>query len=129
MAGSGVVFNLDNVGSHDAYKPVKHRACSYAVGHALPFGPVAQADSVMVPVRVPEPKHQAPGRFRPQRINELLAQQAHRRRAQDDDSLLVQADNTEIRPKIKQFGGIEVLEIQSFQWRVLDVHVATPPPF
>ena len=44
-----------------------------------------------------------------ERVDELLAQQAHRRRAQDDDALLVQPDDALIRPEIEQLGEVEAL--------------------
>ena len=63
----------------------------------------------MIPVRVPEPQQQAPRGLESQRVDELLPQQAHRRRAQDDDALLMQADDALIRAKIEQFSEIEMV--------------------
>ena len=69
----------------------------------------------MVAVRVAKPQEQAPCRFEAERVDEFLAQQTHGRGAEQDDALLVQADDALIRPKIEQFremvgfqmGGLE----------------------
>ena len=66
----------------------------------------------MVPVCEPEPKQDAPRRLQPERVDELLSHQAHRGRAQDDDSLLVQANDALIRPKIEQFGEVQIVAVR-----------------
>jgi hypothetical protein len=35
----------------------------------------------------------------------------------------VKADDAKIRPKIEEFGEIEVLELHPFEWRMFDLHV------
>ena len=56
----------------------------------------------MVPVGVAKPQEQAPCCFEAERVDEFLAQQPHGRGAEQDDALLVQADDALIRPKIEQ---------------------------
>ena len=45
----------------------------------------------------------------PERVDELLSQQAHRGRAQDDDALLVQPDDALIGPEIEELGELQWL--------------------
>ena len=56
-------------------------------------------------------------RLEPQRVDELLAQQAHGRRAQDDDALLVQPDDALIGTEIEHLGEVEVLQIHRLGMR------------
>ena len=81
---------------------VQHDAGTQPFERIRPLRPVAQAHGVVVPVGVAKPQEQAPRRFEPERVDELLAQQAHGRRAQDDDALLVQPDDALVRPKIEE---------------------------
>ena len=62
----------------------------------------------MVSVGEPESNRDASGGFEAQRVDQLFAQQSHRRRAQDDDTLLVQPDDALIRPKVEQFCEMQV---------------------
>ena len=86
---------------------MEHRACTEAVDRAAPIRACAQIDGVVVAVGEAEPKQDAPRGLQSERVDELLAHQAHRGRAQDDDSLLVQADDALIRPEIEQFGEVQ----------------------
>ena len=67
----------------------------------------------MVSVGVAKPQEQAPRRLESQRVDEFLAQQAHGRGAEQDDALLVQADDALIRPKIEQLRQMMGLDIAS----------------
>ena len=49
---------------------------------------------------------------RPQRIDQLLAQQAHRGRAQDHHALLMQPDDALIGTKIEEFRQLQPLELR-----------------
>ena len=97
---------------------MQHDAGPQPVERSRPVRAVAQADGVVIPVGVAEPQQQAPRRLESQRVDELLAQQAHRRRAEDDDALLVQPDDALIGPKVQELGQIVVLECgRSGRWR------------
>ena len=71
----------------------------------------------MVSVRVAKPQHQAPRGLEPQRVDEFFAQQPHGSGAQDDDALLVQADDALIRPEIEDLSDMEVSEIDLLRQR------------
>jgi hypothetical protein len=62
-----------------------------------------------------EPKQDAPRGLQPERVDELFAHEAHRSRAQDDDSLLVQSNDALIGPKIEQFREMQVVAA----WRIV----------
>ena len=104
-AGRGVVLDLGDLGPHDAFKPVKDGTRPEPFQGVRPVGPVAQTHRIVVPVRIPKPQHQAPRGLESQRVDELLAQQAHGGRAQDDDPLLMQPDDALIWAEIENLGG------------------------
>ena len=108
------MLDLDDLGPHDAFESVKHGTGSESLQRARPFGSVAQTHRIVVPVREPEPQDQASRRLEAQRIDEFLAQQSHGGRTQDDNPLLVQADDALIRPKIEKLGEVEVFEVHGF---------------
>ena len=56
----------------------------------------------MVAVGKAEAKQQASCRRWTECVDELLAQQTHRSRAQDDDPLLVESDDALVRPEIQK---------------------------
>ena len=111
-AGCGIVFDLGDFGSDDSFKPVKHGTCPEAFQRVCPFRAFAQAHGIVVPVCVSKPQHQASRRLESQRVDEFLAQETHRSGAQNDDALLMEADDPLIRAEIEQRGEVEVLEIQ-----------------
>ena len=43
----------------------------------------------------------------PERVDQFLPQQAHRGRTEDDHSLLVEPNDTFVRPKVEQFGELQ----------------------
>ena len=123
---------LHDLGPHDALEPVKNGAGAQALERARPLRSVAQTHRIVVPVRVAKPQEQAPGRLEPQRIDELLAQQAHRRGAENDDPLLVQADDALIRTKVEDLAKMEVFQIDRLGMRQvfhigLSVHSIVSP--
>ena len=65
----------------------------------------------MIPVSEPESKQQSPRRLESERVDELLAQQSHGRRAQDHDALFVQPDNALIGTKIQELREMERLDV------------------
>ena len=104
------MFDADDLGSDDAFEPVKHRAGAEPFQWVRPCRSVAQADGIVVTVCVAKPQHQTPRRLGPQRCDELLAQQAHGSRAQDDDALLVKADDALVWAEIQNLGEVDVLD-------------------
>ena len=62
----------------------------------------------MVSVGEPEPNRYPSGCLEAQRVDQLFAKESHRRRADDDDTLIVQPDNPLIRTKIEQFCEVQV---------------------
>ena len=105
------MFDPGDLGPDNPFKPVKYGTRPEAFQRVCPFGSVAQAHRIVVPVRVPEPQHQASRRLQSQRLNELLAQETHGGRAQDDDALLMEPDDPLIRTEIENLGEVEVLQI------------------
>ena len=117
---------LDDLGSDNAFEPWSTgpaRSPSRGSAHCRS---VAQADGVVVTVRVAKPQHQAPRRLEPERVDELLAQQAHGRRAQDDDALLVQADDALVGAEIQNLAEVDVLPVRRLGVRRL-FHVSRGP--
>ena len=90
-------------------KRMEHRAGAKAVDRTAPIRARPQIDGVVVSVGEPEPKQDAAGRLQPERVDELLSHEAHRGRAEDDDALLVQPNDALIRPKIEQFGEVQIV--------------------
>ncbi len=107
--GLVVVVDPPNVGSHDAFQRMQHRAGTEAVHRAAPIRACPQIDRVVIAVREPEPKQDATSGLQTQRVDELLSHQAHRGRAENHHALLVQADDALIRSEIEQFGEVQML--------------------
>ena len=110
-AGGGIVLDFRDVSPHDAFESVKDRTRTEPFQGVRPVGPIAQTHRIVVPVRIPKPQHQTPGRLEPQGIDELLAQQAHGGRAEDDNPLLVEPDDALIRAEIEHLAEIQPLQI------------------
>ena len=106
------MLNADDLGSDDAFEPVKYHAGAKPFQRVRPCGSVAQADGIVVPVGVAEPHHQTPRRLGPERLHELVAQQAHGSRAQDDHALLVKADDALVWAEIQHLGEVDVLDLR-----------------
>jgi len=117
-----VVLNAPYIGANDAFQGMEHRPGAKAVDWATPIRSRTQIDRVVVSVCEPEPKQDAPGRLQPERVDELLSHEAHRRRAEDDDSLLVQSNDALIRPKIKQLGEVQLVAVQRVVAAGLGLH-------
>jgi len=101
---------------------LEHRPGAKAVDWATPIRSRTQIDRVVVSVCEPEPKQDAPGRRQPERVDELLSHEAHRRRAEDDHSLLVQSNDALIRPKIKQLGEVQLVAVRRVVAAGLGLH-------
>ena len=104
-----VVVDALNLGPDDAFLGMEHRAGPKAIDRATPIRARAQVDGIVVAVREPEPEQDAPRRLEPERVDELLAHQAHRGRAQDDDALFVQSNDALIGSEIEQFGEMQIV--------------------
>ena len=106
-AGGLVVLDAADLRAHDAFERVQHRAGAQAVERRAPLRSRAQVDGVVVAVRKAEAQQQPPCGRDAEGVDELLAQQAHRRRAEDHDPLLVQPDDALIRPEVEQLGEVQ----------------------
>ena len=89
----------------NAFKPVPPPVAQ-SLARIRPGAPIAQAHGVVVPVCEAEPHQQPARRLGAQRIDQLFSQQAHRRGAENDDALFVEANDAFIRPKIEQLGEL-----------------------
>ena len=97
-----------NLRTNDAFQSLKQRTVPNAVQRIRPLRPLTQIHRIVVSVGKPESDRDPPGCLEAQRIDQLFAEEAHSRRAQDDDSLLVESDNPLIRPKVEQFCKVQV---------------------
>ena len=105
----GVILEPADLRADDAFQRMKDRTRPNAVERIRPRRPFAQVHRVVVSIRKAESNRDPSGRLHAQRVDELFAEESHRRRAEDDHPLLVQSDNPLIRPKIQQFGKVQVL--------------------
>jgi hypothetical protein len=90
---------------------VKHRTGPNSLYWVSPFRSLAQVHRVVIPVSEPEPNRNASGGFDSQGIDELFPHKPHGRRAENDDTLLVQPDDPLIWAEIEQFCEVQVLAI------------------
>jgi hypothetical protein len=104
----GVVIKPANLGTNDAFEGLKHRTIPNSVHWTRPLRPLAQVHRIVISVGEPESNRDPSGSLKAQRIDQLFAEEAHGRRAQNDDSLLVQSDNPLIGPKVEQFCEVQV---------------------
>ena len=111
-AGLVVVVDAPDIGANDAFQGMEHRPGAKAVHRAAPIRSRTQIDRVVVSVREPEAKQHAAGCFEPERVDELLSHEAHRGRAEDDDTLLVQSNDPLIGPEIEQFGEVQIVAVR-----------------
>ena len=81
---------------------------STGLDHAAP---IAQADRIVVPVRETESHEEAASGLRPQRIDQLLSQQAHGGRAEDHHSLLLEPNDALIGPKIEELRQLQTANV------------------
>src|SRR5207244_2377513 len=67
-ARRGVVLDLDDLGSHDAFEPVHDDAGPKAFERTRPLRPVAHTHRIVVPVRIPKSQEQSSRRLEPQGV-------------------------------------------------------------
>jgi hypothetical protein len=111
-----------NVYSNDPFERLEHRTCPESVHRVRPLRSFPQVHRIVVSVGEPEPNRYPPGSLETQRIDQLFAKKSHRRRADDDDTLIVQSDNPLIRPKIEQFCEVQVFVSGRFVPASLRLH-------
>src|SRR5688572_10899037 len=75
-----------------------------------PVRAITQTDRVVIPIGESEAQEDSPRGLESQRVDELFAEQPHSRRAQDDDSLLVQADDPLVGPKLEELSEMVALD-------------------
>ena len=97
-----------NVYSNDSFQRLEHCTCPEAVHRVGPLRSFPQVHRIVVSVGEPEPNRYPSGCLEAQRVDQLFAKQSHRRRADNDDTLIVQPDNSLIRPKIEEFCEVQV---------------------
>ena len=107
VAGLRIEFHRREIGSHNAFEGVHHGAGSQSVEWIGPVGTIAEADGVVVAVRKAKPHEQPARGIGSQRVDQLLSQQAHRGRTEDDHPLLVEPNDTFIRPEVEQFHELQ----------------------
>ena len=109
LEAAGLRIELDRceIGADDAFQRVHDRAGTQSVDWTGPCGAIAQADRVVIPVRETKPHEEAASGVRPQRVDQLLSQQAHRGRTEDDHSLLVEPNDAFIGPKVEELGQLQ----------------------
>ena len=110
-AGLRIEFHRREIGPHNAFECVNNRAGSQSVEWIGPVGTIAKADGVVVAVGKAKPHEKAARGFGPERVDQLFSQQAHRGRAEDDHPLLVEPNDTFIRPKVEQFDELQATVI------------------
>jgi hypothetical protein len=110
-AAALAAVDADHLGAHDAFERVQDGAGAEPLDGIAPLEALAQIDGVVVPVRIPEPDEEAPRQVPPEGVDQLLAQQSHCRRAEDDDALFVQTDDAEVRTEVEQFRQLQPVEL------------------
>ena len=86
--------------SDNTFERVQNRTGAKALEGVAPMKSFTQVDGIVVAIGIPEPHQQPTGDVPAKCIDQLLAQQPHRRRAQNHHALLMQPDDAEIGAKI-----------------------------
>jgi hypothetical protein len=111
LPGRCVMLQPANFRANDPFQSLNDGARANAVQRIRPRRPLAQAHRIVVSVSETESNRDPSGRLEAQRIDQLLTKEAHRRRAEDNDPLLVQADDPLVRPKVEQFCEMQILAV------------------
>jgi len=96
------VGQLDDLGADNPLEPVQHDAGTQTFKGSGPPRSIAQAHRIVVPICVAKAQKQTPGGLEPEGVDDFLPHQAHRGRAQEDDTLFMQANDPLIRLKIQE---------------------------
>lgn len=118
----GVMLDLADIGPNNPFEGLKYGTRTNTLYGISPPRAPAEVHGVVIPVREPESNRQASGRREPERIDQLLPQKAHRRRTENDDTLIVQADEPLVRPEIEQFCEVQVLAVRRVVAMRLPLH-------
>ena len=78
-----------------------------AVQAIAPFGPIAQTDGIMVAIGKPKSQQEPSRGVRSEGVDQLLVQQPHRGSAENDNALLVKANDPLVGTEIQNFGEME----------------------
>jgi hypothetical protein len=111
-----------NLNANDAFQRLEHCTRPKSIHRVGPLRPFPQVHRIVISVGEPEANRYPSGGLEAQRVDQLFAKESHRRRTQDDDPLIVQADNPLIRTEIEQFCEVQVLVIGRFVTAGLRLH-------
>src|SRR5690606_34819253 len=115
-----------NTGAHDALERVQRRAGVQSLDRVGPRRPIAQVDGIVVAVGIAEPQQQPARDIAAEAVDEFLAQQPHGCCAQNDDALLTQADDAEVRLEVQDLAELEAIRIR--RWRHVEALYDRLPP-
>jgi hypothetical protein len=119
MEPAGVIaLQPDDLHARDAFECVKHGTRAKALQRIRPPAALAHVHRVVIAVRVTEAQQQTARDVTSQRVDQFFLEQAHRRGAQDDDALVVQADHTQIRPEVQQLAELEAIDVHRLRHEV-----------
>jgi len=107
-AGRRIVFRPADLRLDDALEPVQRGTRAKAFEWIAPAKLIAQADRIVVTIRVAKAEQQAACAFQAEGGDQFLAQQAERRRAEDHDPLFVQADHALVWEKFEHFRQVQI---------------------
>lgn len=96
------MVDADDLRPDDSFERVQHGAGSKSFDRAGPVRAVAQTHGVVIAIGKSESEEQATGGVGSERVDEFLAQQPHRRGAQDDDALFVEPDDALVGAEIEE---------------------------
>jgi hypothetical protein len=111
-AAVGIVLEPDNLRSHDALEGVEQRSCTHTFERIGPVRTFPKADGVVIAVSKAETQQQPSCGLDAQRVHQLLAQQAHCRRTQDHDPLLVQSNDALVGAKVEQLCKVQLRNLR-----------------
>ena len=119
-----VMLDLADVCANDALEGMKHRTRPNSFYWISPLRSLAEVHRVVIPVSEPEPNRHASGGFDSQGIDELFTHKPHGRRAENDDTLLVQPNDSLMWAEIEQLCKVQLLAIRCVVATWLRLHNA-----
>jgi hypothetical protein len=105
-----VTLQANDLDARDAFERVEDGAFAQPFDRIRPLGSLAHVDGVVVAVRVAEAQHHPPRDVTAERVDQLLFHEPHRGGTQDDDTLIVKADDAEVWPEVQQLGQLEAVD-------------------
>jgi hypothetical protein len=85
-----------------------------AVQRIRPLRALSQVHGIVVSICEAESNRNPAGCLETQRVDQLLAEQAHSRGTEDDHALLMQSDDPLVGPKVEQFRKVKILALGRF---------------